>query len=52
MLRAMDSKLMGRMGGLKRAKKLTAKRRKEIARAAAFARWHTPKDRRKRSPQV
>ena len=35
---------LGRLGGLKggaaRAKKLTAKRRKEIAEKAAKARWH------------
>ena len=37
---------LGRLGGLKggkaRAKKLSAKRRKEIAKKAAEARWKTP----------
>ena len=45
MLRAMDSKIMGRMGGLKRAKQLTKARRREIARGAASARWAKKKKR-------
>jgi hypothetical protein len=32
---------LGRMGGKARAKGMTAKRRKEIARAAAVKRWHS-----------
>ena len=52
MLRSMDSKVMGRLGGLKRAKRLTAKRRKEIARGAALARWHKPKARKRKTPVV
>jgi hypothetical protein len=46
----MDSKIMGRMGGLKRAKKLTKARRREIARGAALARWSKPKKRRVGGP--
>ena len=38
------AQMLGRLGGLKgghaRAKKLSAKRRSEIAKAAAKARWH------------
>lgn len=38
---------LGRLGGLKggkaRAEKLSPKKRKEIAKKAAEARWHTPK---------
>jgi hypothetical protein len=41
----MDSKIMGRMGGLKRAKQLTKARRREIARGAALARWAKKKKR-------
>jgi hypothetical protein len=46
----MDSKIMGRMGGLKRAKKLTKARRREIARGAALARWKKTKKRRAGRP--
>lgn len=35
---------LGRMGGKKRAEGLTAKRRKEIAKKAAKARWREPSD--------
>ena len=34
-----ESVVTGRAGGMARAKKLSAKRRKEIARKAAEARW-------------
>jgi len=36
-------KAIGRLGGKGRAKKLSAKRRTEIARTAARARWGTKK---------
>ena len=35
----MDSREMGRLGGLARAKKLTKKQRSEAARKAIVARW-------------
>jgi hypothetical protein len=35
---------MGQSGGNARAKKLSAKRRKEIAKLAALARWGTSKE--------
>jgi hypothetical protein len=35
---------LGRMGGKKRAENMTAKRRKEIAKKAAKARWREPSD--------
>ena len=38
---------LGRKGGLARAKKLTKKRRREIAQHAAKTRWATSKERRK-----
>lgn len=45
--RKLAAKILGRQGGLKggpaRAKKLSAKRRKEIARKAAKARWEKEK---------
>ena len=39
MLSGMDTKDAGRLGGQLRAKKLSAKRKKEIAMKAALARW-------------
>lgn len=35
---------LGRMGGKKRAEGMSAKRRKEIAKKAARARWREPSD--------
>ena len=35
---------LGRMGGAARAKSMTAKRRKEIAKKAAASRWRTSRD--------
>lgn len=40
---ALVSAMLGRRGGLARAKKLSAQRRKEIAQQGAVARWNTQK---------
>lgn len=43
MVKAVDMDVIGRPGGIARAKKLSAARRKEIAQQAAKARWKTNK---------
>lgn len=40
---AMDVKEAGKRGGASRARKLSAKERKEIARLGGLARWNKPR---------